>query len=126
MALSPAARVALGLDEPPASPQEWLPAPGGPPRQTNLKLVLKPEEKATTPKIRAMVNELLAGNIEAADYALKSLLAVNPKQGLELYIELAQFSLPKLKAVAVAIDDSSSGSPRNLGFAELQKLLQGD
>ncbi len=125
MPLSPAERVALGLDEPPAA-GEWLPAPSGPPRQANLKLVLKPEEKATTPKIRAMVNELLAGNIEAADFALKSLLAVNPKTGLELYIELAQFSLPKLKAVAVAIDDNSTGNPRNLGFAELQKLLQGD
>jgi hypothetical protein len=72
-----------------------------------------------------MVNELLAGNIENADYALKQLFAANPKLGLEMYIELAQFSLPKLKAVAVQVDDRSE-NPRNLSFAQLQQALQGE
>jgi hypothetical protein len=96
-----------------------------PARAPNLKLVLKEGERASAPKIRQMVNELLAGNIDNADYALKQLFLANPKLGLELYIELAQFSLPKLKAVAVQVNDSSD-NPRALTFAQLQAALQGE
>lgn len=132
MPLSPADRQLLGLDLPaegefmalgsesntyrPAAPVE---------RVQNLKLLLKPDEKATAPKIRHLVNELLAGNIENADYALKQLFQLNPKTALELYIELAQFSLPKLKAVAVQVDDRSD-NPRNLSIAQLQQALNAD
>jgi hypothetical protein len=132
MPLSPADRIRLGIDEPPAEGEiEFLPAPSAPvqpappTRAPNLKLVLKEGEKASSPRIRQMVNELLAGNIENADYALKQLFAANPKLGLEMYIELAQFSLPKLKAVAVQVDDRSE-NPRNLSFAQLQQALQGE
>lgn len=139
MALSPADRRRLGLDIDDA-PQEFMPAePGwqnggaptlGPASSTapitpNLKLVIPEGEKATTPKFRQMVNELLAGNIQEADVALKTLLRANPKLGLELYVELAQFSLPKLKAVAVQVNDSSD-NPRGMSFADLQKVLQSD
>lgn len=138
MALSPAERIRLGLDEPPAAgalvefdqQSSSLAAgqhsqPSLPSRAPNLKLVLKEGERASAPKIRHMVNELLAGNIENADYALKQLFIANPKLGLELYIELAQFSLPKLKAVAVQVNDNT-GDPRTLTFAQLQAALQGE
>jgi hypothetical protein len=134
MALSLAQRQQLGLDEPPpAQPHpldgEYLPGvPGAIPgaqRAPNLKLLLKPDEKATAPKIRHLVNELLALNVERADYALQQLFAANPKVALELYIELAQFSLPKLKAVAVQVDDKTD-NPRSLSFAQLQQVLSGE
>ncbi len=130
MPLSAAERLALGLDQPGEHTHlsefpSGVPVTSAPVRTPNLKLMLRHDEKATAPKIRHMVNELLAGNMENADYALKQLFLVNPKVALDVYIELAQFALPKLKAVAVAIDDRSE-NPRGVGFAELQKMLQGD
>lgn len=137
MALSPADRVALGLDEPPHGTQvdEFGPAgslsPGGmlysptggaEPYKPNVRLMLKEGERVSGPRIRGLVNELLAGNVAAADRALQQLLVANPKAGLELYVSLAEFSLPKLKGVAVAIDDRSE-NPKSLTFAQLQGML---
>lgn len=90
-----------------------------------LRLVHKEGDRVSAPKIRQMVNELLAANLEEAHQALNQLFKMNPKLGLELYIELAQFSLPKLKAVAVQVDDKSD-NPKALTFAQLQAALQGE
>ena len=141
MALSPEQRIRLGLDEPPAATA--LPAIDGGPmadefgagapalyqppvRTPNLKLVLGEGERASAPKIRSMVNELLAGNIDNANYWLQQVGAANPKVAVELFIELAQFSLPKLKAVAVQVNDSSASDARTLTFEQLQQALHGD
>jgi hypothetical protein len=145
MALSPAERLALGLDDPQEDQRahvqaEFIPHLAGVddprlraeaaarianPRLTSL---LATVDKATAPKVRACVNELLVGNLENADYALRQLFAANPKVGLELFIELAQFTMPKLKAVAVQVDDlgGNGGSARSLGFAQLQQMLSED
>lgn len=132
MALSPADRVRLGLDEPydngTGQPVEFPPSLAAPvpsERRPNVRLMLKEGEKASAPKIRQMVNELLAGNIDNADFALKQLFAANPKLGLEAFIELAKFSLPQLKAVAVQVDDRSD-NPRALTFQQLQQALTQD
>ncbi len=131
MSLSPADRVRLGLDDAPTGPDEFAaPPPSGfavtPERVPNLKLVLKEGTAATTPRIRAMVQELLAANVDNANYWLQQVAAGNPKQALELYLELMQFSLPKLKAVAVQVDDNSQGNPRALTMAQLQAALVSD
>jgi hypothetical protein len=131
MSLSPTERIELGLDDPPDTGSEFLPAarPNGvpvpPSPQPNLKLVLKGDDKVTAPKIRLLVNELLAGNMANADWALKQLFAANPKAALELYLEFAQFSLPQLKAVAVQVDDRSD-SPKAMTFMQLQQMLTQD
>lgn len=131
MALSPADRIQLGLDPPPSDSEftpsagaSLAPTPGRP--APNLKLVLKEGERATTPRIRSMVNELLAGNIDNANYWLQQVAAANPKVALELFIEMAQFSLPKLKAVAVQVDDRGAENPRALSFAQLQAVIEGE
>ncbi len=132
MALSPTQRVELGLDDPPEG--EFLPAgllpmgsgPNVPPdRAPNVKLALKSGDKATAPKIRLLVNDLLAGNMANADWALKQLYASNPKAALELHVKLMEFSVPVLKAVAVAVDDRSE-SPKAMSFMDLQKFLTSD
>lgn len=127
--MTPQALALLGLDDPAAtspSQQEFAqPAsmqPAAFDARPNVRLVLKEGEKATAPKIRLLVNELLAGNISNADMALKQLFAINPKAALELYIELSKFSLPQLKAVAVQVDDRSD-NPKTLGYHQLQQLL---
>lgn len=136
MALSRADRVRLGLDDPeegefiphtetPPTPALASP-PVLPPAAPNLRLVLAEGEKATAPKIRSMVNELLVGNMQQANIALQQLFAANPKVGLETYIELAKFALPQLKAVAVDVTERSGDNPRALSFADLQKMLEGD
>jgi hypothetical protein len=129
MALSPAERLALGLDEPGehqhASEFEHLPMPSmyaPQPRQPNLKLILKEGEKASAPKIRNLIQELLAGNVDNAAFWLQQVGAANPKAGVELFIELAQFSLPKLKAVAVQVDDRSD-NPRSMTTEQLLRTL---
>ena len=141
MALSPAQRIQLGLDDPPPLPahgQEFLPkapdfigGPGNPntlapnPRLALVVSNLADGDRITAPRIRGMVNELLAGNVANADQALKQLFVANPKVALEMYLELAEFTLPKLKAVAVQVDDTSGGNPRALTFAQLQAALHG-
>jgi|SRR6478735_5737703 len=141
MALTAAQRIELGLDDPPpgynapAPVQEFLPAqsangaqhmsrqpPASPP---NPRLQLSTGEKATPAKIRGMVNELLAMNIETANNALQQLFLANPKVGLETYIELSKFALPQLKAIAVQVDDRSD-NPRALTFQQLQSALAAD
>jgi len=139
MALSPAERIQLGLDIPDDEfnagyanggalmPRGFDPAtPYTPNPRLQLAATLKEGERVTGPKIRSMVNELLACNMENANKALQQLFAVNPKEALKIYLELGEFALPKLKAVAVAVDDRTGENPRALGFAELQKMLQGD
>jgi hypothetical protein len=133
MALSPAERVRLGLDEAPPHVEDpefsTPPIPFGgaatPRPAPNLRLVLKENTSATAPRIRSMVQELLALNVDNANYWLQQVAAANPKQGLELYIEMMQFSLPKLKAVAVQVDDKSD-TPRALTMAQLQAALVSD
>lgn len=143
MALTQQQRIELGLDDPPpiaGSPPatltgEFIPvaAPIGVPdaqqANPNLRLLVNPEAggKVTGPKLRMVVNELLAGNVEQVDKALKALLATNPRVGVELYLELAQLSLPKLRAVAMQVDDRTSGdaNPRTLTFQQLQAALLG-
>lgn len=138
MALTPQQRYELGLDDtPPMSatpaPQpladgEFLPGPNtrapDPQHRPNLRLALSPGDRATAPKIRTMVNELLAGNMQEADRALKQLMALNPKEGLRAYTELMSFSMPQLKAMAVAVDDNS-GKPHTLSFQQLISIVQG-
>ncbi len=126
MSLSPDKRIALGLDDPPAAPSEFAPGTDVPPNQVaNLRLLLKTDDKATAPRIRLLVNDLLAGNMANADWALKRLYATNPKAALELHVKLMEFSVPVLKAVAVAVDDRSE-TPRAMSFMQLQQMLTQD
>lgn len=139
MALSPADRYKLGLDLEP--PPGYEPADdstaaefqsGGsnvlqlrpPTTGANTRLALEEGAKATAPKIRMLTNELLAGNLANADWALKRLFEASPKEALKVYLELCEFAMPKLKAVAVAVDDRSD-KPQNLSFAQLQQVLNG-
>ncbi len=138
MALSQQQRIALGLDDEPVTGAPGTPSneftAGGPAYDSRSNIIplaappnpllqLTPGDPATAPKIRRMVNELIAGNMQQADLALKQLFVANPKVGLDIYTELMQFAMPKLKAVAVAIDDRSE-NPKNMNFADLVKAMQ--
>ncbi len=122
MALTLQQRIELGLDAPDEfAPPANLPAATAP-RAPNLRLALSPGEKATGPALRRLTNELLASNMQEADAALKQLFALNPKAGLEAYIQLCKFGLPQLAAVAMQVNDQTS-NPRAASFADLQRII---
>lgn len=53
---------------------------------------------------------------------IRLVAADSPARAVELYLELVQFSVPKQKALAVAINDSSP-NPRQMSLAELQSIV---
>lgn len=78
--------------------------------------------KVTTNRIRYGLAQLIDMNIEKADGWLDEVAKDSPAKAVELLIELAQFSLPKLKAISVDVRDSGGGV-KNYSVAELEKLV---
>lgn len=88
----------------------------------------------TQNRIRSAMAELAHGNIEKVDRWLtmlaegsfdekgKCLTTPNPRAALECFMELAQFSLPKMKAVAIDVR-SSDGSVKQLSVSDLEKIV---
>ena len=84
-------------------------------------------------RIRRAFAELAQGNIEQVEAWLhqvaagvfdsegKMLRAPNPAQAIELFTELAKFTIPQVKAVAVDITDK--GGTRRYSMAELQSIV---
>lgn len=85
-------------------------------------------------RIRSAMAELAHGNIDNVHHWLRQLAEgifdaegkcvsrPDPKGALEAFMELAQFSLPKLKAVAIDVR-SSDGSVKQLSVADLEKIV---
>lgn len=108
--LSTQDRIDLGLMEP-----------------TDPRALSQREIKAiTTQRLRAAMSEVVGENIVKINTWLDQVAADSPKAAIELVIELAQFSLPKLKAVAVDVR-SGDGSVKTLSVADLEAaMLNGD
>jgi hypothetical protein len=106
-ALSSADRELLGL----TNPSHPLAMPQG-----QLK-------KVNGNRIRAAMAELAAMNVENAHAWLAQLAADSPKAALEMFIELAKFSAPQLKAVAIDVRDQGTGDLKRLSVADLEKIV---
>ena len=76
----------------------------------------------TTNRIRSALAELAHGNVDKVQGWLDQVGAQNPARAVELFMELAQFVLPKVKAVAVDVR-SSDGSVKTLSISELEKIV---
>lgn len=88
----------------------------------------------TQNRIRSAMAELAHGNVENVHRWMSQLAdgvrgddgkfvtLPNPRAALECFVELAQFSLPKLKAVAVDVR-SSDGSVKTLSMVDLEKIV---
>jgi hypothetical protein len=73
-------------------------------------------------RLRYSLAELMSterGNIIAA---LEEVRKMNPARYVELYIELLQFSMPKLKAVAMEVTDNSPNT-KQMTIADLQRIV---
>lgn len=86
-------------------------------------------------RIRSAMAELAHGNIENVNKWIQTLaegvfdpltgkciVLPQPKAAIDAFIELAQFSLPKLKAVAIDVR-SSDGSVKQLSVSDLEKIV---
>lgn len=99
----------------------------------------QPQVKAVTQnRIRSAMSELAHGNIEnvhkwlqqvaegiaveQADGSTKMVSLPNPARAVELFLSLAEYTLPKLKAVTVDVR-SKDGSVKNLSISDLESIV---
>jgi hypothetical protein len=80
----------------------------------------------TKARIRYSLSQLIALEIPNMQQALLDLRKESPKAYLEQVMELATFSLPKLKAVAIDVSDNRESNARQLTLDELQSALVDD
>lgn len=107
----------------------------------NLPAVVTPMpatiiDKVTRSRIRYGVSELVNGNIDNVQRWLneigdgikdprdpsKYMCMPRPRDAIELFIELLQFSVPKMKSISVDVKDKS-GSVKNYAMSDLQTIV---
>lgn len=76
-------------------------------------------------RMRHQFAQLLALEMPAIQSALAALHAENPKVYLDQIMQLAEFSLPKLKSVEIDVS-ANSESAKDLSLADLQNALLSD
>lgn len=87
-------------------------------------------DRVSRSKIRYGISELVALNIDNVNLWLQKIangdelnrVPPNPRAAIELFVELLQFSVPKMKAVAVDMK-SRDGSVQRLSLADLQTIV---
>lgn len=87
-------------------------------------------DRVSRSKIRYGISELVSLNIDNVNLWLQTIAngdkenhtPPNPRAAIELFIELLQFSVPKMKAVSVDMK-SRDGSMQRLSLADLQTLV---
>lgn len=97
-------------------------------QQPTSVLALTPGQvkNISTARLRYAMLQLAEGSHDLIQQCLRDVAARNPKEAVELYIELLQFSIPKIKAVAVQIDHTSGGKPvKEYSLEELQRIAAG-
>lgn len=101
----------------------------------NLPAPVKPMptqaiDKVTRSRIRYGVSELVNGNIDnvnkwlnlIAEGNVERTIPANPKAAIELFIELLQFSVPKMKSISVDVKDKS-GDMKKYSMSDLQTIV---
>ena len=100
-------------------------------QRLNLALIAPDDPRALTQgvtrqvtqnRIRAAMAELAHGKIERVSAWLEDVARTNPAKAVELFMQLAEYSLPKLKAVAIDVR-SSDGSVKQLSVSDLEKIV---
>lgn len=80
----------------------------------------------TLARIRYALANMAYGLEDEVVAWIRQVAADSPKAAVELYLELVQFSVPKIKAVAISQHTTSDKPARELTMQELQERLQGD
>lgn len=66
---------------------------------------------------------LVEDNLDAANAWLAEVGKENPAEAVRLLISLAEFTMPKLKAVAVKVQDPGGGPARTLSISDLERIV---
>lgn len=82
-------------------------------------------KKITQNRIRSAMAELAHGKIDKVNGWLDEVGDKDPARAIELFMELASFSLPKLKSVEVSVT-APGQDVKNYTVAQLEQLLSGD
>lgn len=98
---------------------------------TDQRLALAPDDpRALTPRVvkavtqnrmRQSLAELAHGEMDNVRHWLHEVAKDSPAKAVELFIELAQFSLPKLKETAVTM--TTDNGQRTYSIEELQSIV---
>lgn len=78
----------------------------------------------TKARINYALAELAQMNIPQVQEWLQRVGEVNPRQAIELYIQLCEFTVPKLKAVEVTQNGSDTRPLAELSLSELQRMAE--
>lgn len=78
--------------------------------------------KVAVARLRWAMGELVALNVDNVNAWLQEAAKDSPSRAIELFIELAKFSAPQLKAVAVDVR-SGDGSVRSLSTSDLERVV---
>lgn len=90
-----------------------------------LALTQGQARKVTQNRMRQAMAELTNGKIDRINTWLEEVAAKDPARAIELFMELASFSLPKLKSVEVSVA-APGQDVKNYTVAQLEQLLSGD
>lgn len=77
----------------------------------------------TKAQIRHALATLVDVNAAKISGWLDELAKEHPRAALEMFIELAKFSTPQQKSVAVDIKDPGTGNARRLSISDLQSIV---
>jgi len=82
----------------------------------------------TKSQIRYYMSEILHGNLDKINAWLDEVAKDSPAKALELLMQFAEFSTPRLKAVAVQMSDPTApnGAKRTLSYADLERIAAGE
>ena len=78
--------------------------------------------KVAVNRIRYALGELTAMNVDNVNEWLQKLAADSPKAAIDAFIQLCEFSTPRLKAIAVDVR-SSDGSVKHVSTSELERIV---
>jgi len=81
--------------------------------------------KVTRERIRFAFAELAALNVDNVHRWLGEVAQQSPAKAIELFMQLASYTLPQLKATAIDVR-SGDGSVKNLSYAELAAKIVSD
>ncbi len=88
-----------------------------------LALSQRAVAQVTSNQLRHAFAQLLAGNLDNVQRWLEEVAATSPSKAIELLLQMAEFNLPRLKAMAVKIEDQSGRPARELSVAELERII---
>lgn len=93
--------------------------------QHALALTQREAKKVTQNRMRNALSELAHGKIDKVAAWIDEVAEKDPARAVELFMQLAEFAIPRLKAVTLEV--SADTKPlREMSIAQLEAMMNGD